>query len=124
LSGMETPAQRCGRLVAALDDLAAQEAVALHARRFEEARAVQNRAAPLVDFLVACGVDVADDALRSRVSALLLRRNQTDKWLADQIERVRAELQQSEETQRRLAQVAPAYGRSGTSFRRQLKAVG
>ena len=121
---METPAQMCARLVAALEDLTAQEAASLAARDFTAAIAVQDRAAPLVDLLVAHGPVVADAGLRPRIVALMARSRQTGEWLTEQMARVRQELQQTHVAQRRVAQVAPAYGQGAAAKRPQLCAVG
>jgi hypothetical protein len=48
---METPAQRCARIVSALEDLVNQEAAALRAGDFDAVNEIQDRAAPLVEFL-------------------------------------------------------------------------
>lgn len=108
---METPAQMCARLVAALEDLANQEAATLQARDFPGAVAIQDRAAPLVELLVAHAPDVTDATIRARITALLAKRNQTGEWLADQMAKVREELQQTHVAQRRVAKVGPAYSR-------------
>ncbi|HVS51297.1 MAG TPA: hypothetical protein VHD62_02985 [Opitutaceae bacterium] len=121
---METPAQMCARLIAALEDLAGQEAAALDARDFRGAVTVQDRAAPLVELLCAHADDVADEALRARIAALIERRNRTGEWLAEQIARVREQLRETQVAQRRVAQVAPAYGQSVRPAARQLVAVG
>jgi hypothetical protein len=119
---METPAHMCTRLVAALEDLAAQEAATLEARDFTAAVAIQDRAAPLVDLLVAHANDVTDATLRARIAALIERRNRTGEWLAEQIAKVREQLQATQAAQRRAAQIAPAYGHVA-SVSRQLAAV-
>jgi hypothetical protein len=121
---METPAQMCVRLVTALEELAAQEAATLEARDFPVVVELQDRAAPLIQLLGAHAADVTDQKLRERVAALIERRNRMGEWLAEQIARVREELKQTEATQRRLAQVAPAYGYPATTTSRQLVAVG
>jgi hypothetical protein len=120
---METPAQMCARLLAALEDLTAQEAATLEARDFVAAIEIQDRAAPLVHHLVTHGPQVADAGLRTRILALIARRNQTGEWLAEQIARVRQELAATQTAQRRVAQIAPAYGQ-GARPTRQLQAVG
>jgi hypothetical protein len=122
---METPAQTCLRLLAALEDLATQEAAALDARNFPAAVAIQTRAAPLVEHLAAHGPPIAekDAAFRARVAAFHARRRQTGEWLATQVARAREELLQMQVSQRRVAQIAPAYG-SGGQPARQLCAVG
>ena len=105
------------RLVSALEDLAAQEAATLQARDFVEVIAIQNRAAPLVQLLASHAMDFRDD-LRLRIAALINRRNESDAWLAAEIEIVRLKLRDTAETQRRVTQVSPAYGRSIATFRR------
>lgn len=122
---METPAQMCARLVAALEDLANQEAATLQARDFPGAIAIQDRAAPLVELLVAHAEAVTDPALRARITAFMLKRSQTGEWLAEQMSKVREELQQTHVAQRRVAKVGPAYGRRDSDGRGpQLFAVG
>lgn len=121
---METPAQMHARLIAALEDLAGQEAAALAARDFRLAVAVQDRAAPLVELLGAHADEVADETLRKRVAALIERRNRNGEWLAEQIARVREQLRETEAARRRVAQVAPAYRRTTRGPARQLVAVG
>lgn len=122
---METPAQTCARLVAALEDLVAREAATLEARDFAGVIEIQKRAAPLVELLGAHADDVTDPALRERLRALLARRHQTGEWLAEQIEHAREALGQAHEGRRRLRQIAPVYGRGqAVAARRQLCAVG
>lgn len=119
----ETPAQTCARIVTALEDLARQEAAVLQSRNFSAAVLLQERAAPLVEHLVAHEGDVTSSDLRSRIAAVSALRSQTGEWLATQIERAREELQQMDASQRRIARVAPVYG-SGTPRRSQLSVVG
>lgn len=124
---METPAQMCERLVTALEDLAGQEAATLETRDFAAVIAIQDRAAPLVDLLVAHAPAVTDRAVRTRITALLAKRHRTGEWLSEQIARTREELQRTETAQRRVAQVAPAYGygsRAAAGGRPHLAAVG
>jgi hypothetical protein len=120
---METPAQMCTRLLTALEDLAAQEAATLQARDFATAIAIQDRAAPLVELLAAHREELNDPTLRARVAELFARRSRTGEWLAEQMARVREELRQTDVARRRVAQVAPVYGRAST-LPRQLSAVG
>ena len=119
---MEAPAERAARLLAAIEDLAAQEAVTLRSRRFEEAIALQHRAAPLVEMFAAGAADVPD-ALRARVAALIERRRGTEAWLAQEIETARVTLRETVESRHRVARVAPAYGSGGVPLRR-LSAMG
>lgn len=119
----ETAAQTCARIVTALEDLARQEAAALQTRDFPAAVLLQERAAPLVEHLVAHESDVTSSDLRSRIAAVYALRNQTGEWLATQIAQAREELRQMDASQRRIARVAPAYG-GGSTRRSQLSAVG
>jgi hypothetical protein len=121
---METSAQTCARLVSALEDLMSQEAATLEARDFPAAIALQNRAAPLIEHLVTHEAEIVDRGLRQRILALIVRRNKTGEWLAEQVARTRQELDETQGAQRRVAQVAPAYGHGGAPVRRQLVAVG
>ncbi len=116
---METPVQKCARLVTALEDLVAQEAVCLQTRDFAAAISIQDRAAPLVEHLSLHGPNVADQALRRRVETLIARRNDTATWLATELRQTREQLLGLQASQRRVAKVAPAYGR-GSDSRRQL----
>ena len=121
---MESSAQRCSRILTALEDLVAQEWAALRAREFDTACDLQDRAAPLVDFLASQRLDeVNDETLRSRIADLHLRRQQTADWLSAEITLARAELQQTCLAQRRVAQIVPAYGHAATP-QSQLRAIG
>lgn len=120
---METPAQTCARLLAALEDLADQEAATLEARDFAAVAAIQDRAAPLVSLLAAQANGMRDVALRARIDRLRQRRAQTGAWLHTEMARLREELQQTQVAQRTVAQVAPAYG-SRAHATRQLSMVG
>jgi hypothetical protein len=122
---MESPAQTCARLVAALEDLVAREAATLEVRDFAAVVHLQERCAPLVALLGAHADDVTDPALRARIRALIERRNQTGEWLSEQIEKTREALAVANEGRRRVAQIAPAYGRGApVPIRGQLCAVG
>lgn len=120
---METAAQACARLVTALEDLAAQEAVCLQTRNFDAVVSIQNRAAPLVEHLAKHGPEVADDELRNRIAAVLARRTETGAWLMAEIERTRERLNSLQANQRRVSKIAPAYSQSAGP-RRQFSAVG
>jgi hypothetical protein len=121
---MDTPAQMCARLVAALEDLSAQELASLEARDFEAAIAVQDRAAPLLEHLVAHWPEVPEPQLKARMLEIIQRRNRTGEWLAEQVTQARQQLEEMQVTQRRVARVAPAYGRGVLPARRQLCQVG
>ena len=120
---METPAQRCTRLLVALEDLAGQEAASLASGDVATLIALQQRADPLVAYLGKHGPAVADDGMRARVGALLTRRRETAVVLARRIEETRSRLKELEASRRRVARVAPAYIQ-GTETSRRLCAVG
>jgi hypothetical protein len=121
---MENPAQMCARLVAALEDLTAQEAASLEARDFEATIVLQDRAAPLIEHLVTHWPAVADSSLKTRILAVISRRNKTGEWLAEQIAETRRQLQETQVAERRVARIAPAYGLAAAGARRQLHEVG
>lgn len=122
---METPAQTCARLVAALEDLVGREAATLDVRDFTGVIEIQKRAAPLVELLGAHAAEVTDPVLRERIRALLARREKTGEWLAEQIEHAREALALANEGRRRIRQIAPVYGRSTPAApSRQLCAMG
>lgn len=107
----------------ALEDLAHQESASLQARDFAAVVQVQERAAPLVVLLAGHGPAADDPALRERVAAFLSRRRKTGEWLAGQIVRAKAELDELEASRRRVTRWVPAYGRNREGSRR-LHAVG
>jgi hypothetical protein len=107
---METPAQRCVRIVIALEDLVAQEGAALANRDFATMLALQERTTPLVNFLVTNAADASEPGLRARITALHSRRKQNNDSLTAEIERTRTDLQQMQVTRRRVARIAPVYG--------------
>ena len=117
---MATPAETCARLLGALEDLAAQEALLLRGADFPGVLATQERAAPLVERLAALA-GTGDAAVRLRVSAVLTLRSSSLDWLGAEMTRVRAELQSMQVSRRRIAQIAPAYGRheGATQFHAQ-----
>jgi len=121
---METPTQRWVRIVTALEDLVAQEGMALASRDFAAMLALQERTAPLVDFLAASAVDDGrEPGLRIRIAALHRQRTQNSDSLAAEIERTRADLHQMQVTRQRVARIAPVYGQAFPA-RGQWQAVG
>jgi N-acetyl-gamma-glutamylphosphate reductase len=120
---VDTPAQTCRRLLAALEDLAAQETSALAAADFVSLAQLSQRAAPLVEHLAEHGPAVVDPSFRTRIRALLERRRANDDALAVQVARAKAEMKRASDSQRRIAQIAAIYGRVGAAAR-QLSAVG
>jgi len=115
--------QTCRRLLAALEDLAAQETTALAAADFVSLAQLSQRAAPLVEHLAQHGPAIADTSFRQRIRALLERRRLNDDALALHVARARADLKRASDSQRRITQIAAIYGRAGAATR-QLSAVG
>ncbi len=117
---MTTPAETWVRLIGALEDLAAQEALLLRGADFTAVLATQARAAPLVERLVALA-GTADAAARARLSAVQALRSRSLEWLGAELARGREELQAMQVSRRRIAQIAPVYGHRGIAaqFRAQ-----
>jgi hypothetical protein len=107
---METSVQTGARLLAALEELWAQEATLLQAREFTGACAVLERAAPLVQQVCRLAAEPGMASLRPEVAALLTRREKNRLILEEQIAQMRRQMRQIEEARHRLARVAPAYG--------------
>jgi hypothetical protein len=108
----EAPRQTFTRLVDALDQLVMQEGATLAARDFMAVEEIQRRADPVVARLHALGADVADDLARARVAGLLARRQHNLDLLETQLATARAELLAVQESTRRVACIAPVYGRA------------
>lgn len=121
---MESPAQRCTRIVAALEDLVAQEAAAVAREDFVAVQALHERIAPLVEFLVSAGADLLGAAgLRRRLTAVYDLRHRSGEAVAAAMARVRSELDANQASRRRAARIAPAYGQPGVRTS-QLQAIG
>lgn len=122
---MQAMAQRSARLIAALEDLAAQEAAAVRTGDFGAAGDVAERCAPLVAELAQQPNALADEMIRRRLSAVRDRRAETSEVLAAEMARLRDELQQTRVAQRRTAAIAPVYGaRVAAKGSSQLSLVG
>lgn len=121
---MKTPAASFVRLLGALEDLAAQEDMLLATEDYAAVVRTQERAAPLVDELARLGAAAITSDLRPRLQALLERRERSQVRLAAQIAQTRDALLRTQSKQRRISQVAPAYGNHGARRElRQLSAV-
>jgi hypothetical protein len=105
--------QTCIRIAAALEMLVAEEALALRARELETALQIQQRAAPLVDFLVAHKEHAA--GARTLIEGLRARRQDSGEHLAGDITAIRDELCALEFSRRKLARIGPAYGSAHAS---------
>jgi hypothetical protein len=120
---MPDSAQRCPRLIAALEDLAAQEEASLKARDFSAIEAIQERLGALVENLI-LHASSADAGLRRRIAAVQIRRERSSEWLAAELARTSEELRETEVSQRRVAKIAPVYGTVPASSRARSHAHG
>jgi hypothetical protein len=122
---MQTPAQRCARIVTALEDLVSQETAALANHDYAAVLTLQERTAPLIDFIVTNGAAyVTAPELRARLDLLQRRRGQNSASLTAEIDRARSDFQETCAAQRRVASIAPAYAKTATATSRRLQAVG
>lgn len=120
---METLAQRCGRIAAALEDLVTQESVALRTRDFEAVDTIADRAAPLVEWLSAYAHAIPAQAAE-RIAAVQSRRAENLELLTAEMALGREELQQIAAARRRAVQIVPAYRRGVSPLAKRLSAVG
>jgi hypothetical protein len=106
---MHAPAERSARLIAALEELAAQEEAAIRSGELAGVEAVQERAAAIVAGLAEC-VSGMDTAGRERLLAVHARREHTSGWLSAEMTRAQAELRETGLARHRVARLAPVYG--------------
>lgn len=106
---MESTAQTCARLLAALEDIGEREAAMVREDDFAMVAELQARAAPLVEYLGTHGPAIADGPFLARIRAFLLRRKDSCDWLAARIAQTRAELQQIRATEIRATRILPVY---------------
>ncbi|MES2695206.1 MAG: hypothetical protein V4773_17155 [Verrucomicrobiota bacterium] len=114
---MQTPAQRCARLVAALEDLASQEESSLRTGDFAAVESIQERAGAVIGDLASQTIAMADEALRARLRAVSARRSRSSEWLAGELERTRTELSETNASRGRVAKIAPVYGSAPAASR-------
>lgn len=119
---MEPPAQRFARLILALEELAMDETAALRAGDYTTANEIADRAEPIIDWMVAYA-NVVTPALRDRLAIVQARRATNVEYLECAITRTHDELQELALSRRRVAQIAPVYGRAAIA-RPRLSAVG
>lgn len=120
---MESPAQTCARLLAALEDLVAEEASLLADEQVAAMVVLQERMAPLVDRLVALAT-TADATVQTRVRALVARRGYVGAELAARIAHLRDELDRMAEARHTVNRIAPVYGGIPEATPRQFSAIG
>jgi hypothetical protein len=115
---MKTPGRTFGRLLDALDDLVGQEAATVRARDYEAVGHIQRRSAAVIEGLAALGPAVADARMKARVAALLARRQHNVECIESQLATTRNELAAIEQSESRMARIAPAYGSPPKSARK------
>ena len=108
---METADRQFERLLLAIEDLIAQEELLLQAEDFDAVPALQSRAAPIIERLVALAGSV-DVRLRKRVVDLVERRTRSEELLTRQIARVQDELSAMKTSRQRIAKMMPVYRQS------------
>jgi uncharacterized protein with PIN domain len=122
---MESRSRSIDRLLTALETLVDQEATQVAAGDLGGILKTQKRTAPVVERLAEIGAHSTDAAAHARVAAVLEKRRQSRQHLAEQISRVRCELDRARASQRRLAGIAPLYfGRARKRPARRLSALG
>ncbi len=115
---MHKPAQRCARLVAALEDLAAQEECALREGDYVTVATIQERAGAVIGDLGSQSLASADPALRDRLAAIRARRALSSERLAGELTRLQADLADTKASKGRVTRIAPVYGSSSPSSAR------
>jgi hypothetical protein len=125
---MHDSRQRTFRLVGAIEDLVAQEALALRAGEFTLAGELAGRVAPLISDLAANPAAHAvlrgDRDLQGRMRAVQTMRRHSGEWLEGELQRVGAGLHETSAAQGRVARFAPVYGGAPAVPLRRLDCVG
>lgn len=121
---METPEQKCLRLLGALEELARAENASLLAGDAEGLAALQERAGPLVAFLAEHGAAIGDESARRRVAAWLEHRRQTESFFAGHIARMQERMREIDAARRRVTRLAPVYGSGVAAEGSHFAAVG
>ncbi|MBI5690483.1 MAG: hypothetical protein HZC55_10340 [Verrucomicrobia bacterium] len=101
--------QLCTRLIAALEDLASQEATSLAHGEWDTLVSLRKRAEPLVELLASQDPEEIDSSLRARIGAWREGRLAAERELSVRIGTVRERLEELDASRRRLARVIPAY---------------
>ena len=121
---MSLDRQSCGRLLLALEELVSAEETAFGASDFTTVGVIQQRTAPIVDYLARHAPAVADREFRARWDRVVHRRAERLGWLSGQITNAREELKVMQVSQQRVARVAPAYTSSFSPVAPRLSAIG
>lgn len=104
--------QVAGRLIEALDVLARDEAAAVATVDFVALADVQDRAAVVIERLAPLTDAVVAGGHRNRLEAVQEVRSRNARQLEVQLASLQDNLREAAVTQRRIGQVAPAYGRA------------
>jgi hypothetical protein len=104
--------RRCTRIAAALATLAREESAAVRSGDFDRVTEIQDRAAPLIEFLL-LQRDIAF-GVRELLERCQAQREETSRWLDGEMARMRNQRNEWVSHQRRLARVGPAYSAGGT----------
>ncbi len=111
---MEAPGKTCQRLLAALEQLVAEEQCLVRTGEIERVRAVQARADSVIMSLVASwvapGAAREIDPLRLRLATLQARRAATIKTMDTRLAEMRAKLSALDSARARLGKMRRAYG--------------
>jgi hypothetical protein len=107
---MKDSLQAAGRILAALDELLAREAVAARAASGSRLRVIQNRITPLLESLSEMAGELRSPRIRESMLCLAEKRRQNVLLMQDALLRIRREMDSRAEAVERLRRVSPAYG--------------
>ncbi len=98
------------RIVAALDDLLAREAVAARAASGSRLRVIQSRITPLLESLSEMAEHLRSPRIRESMVGLAEKRRRNVLLMQDALLRIRREIDSRSEALERVRRVSPAYG--------------
>jgi hypothetical protein len=106
---VETPLQLATRLVAALDELIAQEGTCLRSGCYELAIETRQRAAPIVQRLVSLADQPGMKNFRTQLAGVFAQSAKHGDFLQEKMTDLTAEISRLDRARRRTDQVLPAY---------------
>lgn len=111
---METPLQQLERLTAALDTLVARETTLVAISDWEGAEDVQKRMEAVVETIVPLSQALETkaslpSALKAKISSILARQRGALDLYRAQMQRIHADLKNTQSAQKRLATLRPVY---------------
>lgn len=121
---METPAQKTGRLVGALEELIEQEGMYLRGGYYDLAVEVRERTAPLVEQLVRLARQPEAATWQPRIEVAVTRSQAHATFLQEKMDELRAELRQIEQARHRTVRVLPAYAPAARAIEPRFLAAG